>query len=181
MANESTSATRKWPIAVAVIVCIPGWLAWMDLLQFTQTSAGAAGGVPLLHFAQLPGWEYLLIVCGPLVAAGLIAWSMSYPPVSALGLVVGLYAAALCIAAFLTFVDKAPDWMVVVLLAAAFVFLGIVTAVSSEERRQAKRETTRTPEIGPLVADELGKLGALRESGILSEEEFAAQKAKLLQ
>jgi Short C-terminal domain len=31
-----------------------------------------------------------------------------------------------------------------------------------------------------IVADELGKLAALRDSGALSEEEFAAMKAKLL-
>jgi hypothetical protein len=30
------------------------------------------------------------------------------------------------------------------------------------------------------VADELGKLAALRDAGVLSEDEFAAQKAKLL-
>lgn len=30
------------------------------------------------------------------------------------------------------------------------------------------------------VADQLGKLAALKEQGVLSEEEFAAQKAKLL-
>jgi hypothetical protein len=32
----------------------------------------------------------------------------------------------------------------------------------------------------PSLADELGKLAALREQGILTDEEFAAQKAKLL-
>jgi hypothetical protein len=32
----------------------------------------------------------------------------------------------------------------------------------------------------PSVADELQKLAALKDSGVLSEEEFAAQKAKLL-
>ena len=32
----------------------------------------------------------------------------------------------------------------------------------------------------PSVADELAKLAALRDSGVISNEEFAAQKAKLL-
>jgi hypothetical protein len=33
---------------------------------------------------------------------------------------------------------------------------------------------------GPSVADELRKLGELRDSGVLSEAEFAAQKSRLL-
>jgi Short C-terminal domain len=33
---------------------------------------------------------------------------------------------------------------------------------------------------GPSVADEIAKLGQLRQQGLLTEEEFAAQKAKLL-
>ena len=33
---------------------------------------------------------------------------------------------------------------------------------------------------GNLIADELTKLAALKDSGVLTEEEFAAQKAKLL-
>lgn len=32
----------------------------------------------------------------------------------------------------------------------------------------------------PLIADELSKLAALRSEGVLTEQEFAAQKAKLL-
>lgn len=35
-------------------------------------------------------------------------------------------------------------------------------------------------DAGSSVADELTKLGALRDSGLLSDDEFAAQKAKLL-
>jgi len=33
---------------------------------------------------------------------------------------------------------------------------------------------------GPSMIDQLKELGALRDQGILTEEEFAAQKAKLL-
>jgi hypothetical protein len=39
-------------------------------------------------------------------------------------------------------------------------------------------DNTATPAAS--VADELMKLAQLRDSGVLSEDEFAAQKAKLL-
>jgi len=44
-------------------------------------------------------------------------------------------------------------------------------------------ESTRTPKLAPpvaSVADELAKLAQLRDSGVLTEAEFATQKAKLL-
>jgi hypothetical protein len=47
-----------------------------------------------------------------------------------------------------------------------------------EEYRQALRQPAASQP--PSVADELEKLLALREKGALSEEEFAAQKARLL-
>ena len=37
-----------------------------------------------------------------------------------------------------------------------------------------------TPKPAPSVAEELTKLGSLRDQGVLSAEEFAAQKARLL-
>lgn len=37
-----------------------------------------------------------------------------------------------------------------------------------------------TPDPSNLIADELTKLAALRDSGVLTDEEFATQKAKLL-
>jgi len=41
---------------------------------------------------------------------------------------------------------------------------------------------TATPSVDPsnLIADELAKLAKLRDSGVLTDDEFAAQKAKLL-
>ncbi|MEP9359087.1 SHOCT domain-containing protein [Sphingomonas sp. KR3-1] len=36
------------------------------------------------------------------------------------------------------------------------------------------------PSVGLSVADEIAKLGALRQQGLLTDEEFSAQKAKLL-
>jgi len=39
---------------------------------------------------------------------------------------------------------------------------------------------TAAPAATPSLADELGKLAALRDSGALTEDEFAAQKARLL-
>ena len=37
-----------------------------------------------------------------------------------------------------------------------------------------------TPDPSNLIADELTKLASLRDSGVLTDAEFAAQKAKLL-
>ena len=49
---------------------------------------------------------------------------------------------------------------------------------AAEEAKRSAVETARV-EVSNL-ADALTKLAALRDSGVLSEEEFAAQKAKLL-
>lgn len=60
------------------------------------------------------------------------------------------------------------------------------SAVQNEIYRQMEaNENRKFDRIGtggtkPSVADELAKLDELRRSGILSEEEFAAQKARLL-
>ncbi|PKH40957.1 Short C-terminal domain-containing protein [Nocardioides alpinus] len=45
---------------------------------------------------------------------------------------------------------------------------------------RAREDALRAHFGGPSTADDLTKLAALRDSGVLSEEEFAAQKAKLL-
>ncbi|ATQ77527.1 hypothetical protein CR152_25755 [Massilia violaceinigra] len=54
----------------------------------------------------------------------------------------------------------------------------------NEEERMARRAALETPAAPPVplgaVADEIKKLGELMSSGLLTEEEFAEQKAKLL-
>jgi hypothetical protein len=72
---------------------------------------------------------------------------------------------------------------------------GTATAVSNRvSRRQAERWAAQEPQQGqyyeapvqsaaPPAADpieQLKELGELRDKGVLTEEEFAAQKAKLL-
>jgi hypothetical protein len=66
---------------------------------------------------------------------------------------------------------------------------GTATAVSghvarrqdARYRQQAADEVVHQPPPAPVsVAEELKKFAALRDQGILTEEEFAAQKAKLL-
>lgn len=55
-------------------------------------------------------------------------------------------------------------------------------------REQAVRLPAQPPSASPLpppapassVADELGRLAALRDAGVLTDEEFAAQKTRLL-
>ncbi len=74
---------------------------------------------------------------------------------------------------------------------------GTATAVSGgvrrrQEARWAKQEgqayaeappqapPAPAPAAGPSMIDQLKELGELKEQGILTEEEFATQKAKLL-
>jgi hypothetical protein len=45
---------------------------------------------------------------------------------------------------------------------------------------RGRSEGSEEPAGPGSVADELAKLAALRDSGVLSEDEFAAQKARLL-
>jgi hypothetical protein len=74
------------------------------------------------------------------------------------------------------------------------VVAGTATAVSNRvSRRQASRwaqqdapydadqpQASAAPEPAPDPIERLKELGALRDQGILTEEEFAAQKAKVL-
>lgn len=53
------------------------------------------------------------------------------------------------------------------------------TEMAMKQMEDAQRDYIRS--VGQVsAADELEKLGALKEKGILSDEEFAAQKAKVL-
>src|SRR3954467_960133 len=52
---------------------------------------------------------------------------------------------------------------------------------SQSQFGRAQQAAAQTGAYGAGVADELRKLAELREEGILSEAEFAAQKAKLLE
>jgi putative oligomerization/nucleic acid binding protein len=72
------------------------------------------------------------------------------------------------------------------------VIAGTATAVSNRvSRRQGERWAQQeepqqqappapAPETGPSTIDQLKELGELKAQGILTDEEFAAQKAKLL-
>jgi hypothetical protein len=63
------------------------------------------------------------------------------------------------------------------------IVLPILTRFNQRARQLASTSRPTTPEptqaVGS-VADELAKLAALRDSGVLTEDEFEAQKAKLL-
>ena len=74
-------------------------------------------------------------------------------------------------------------------MARTAVVAGTATAVSNRvSRRQANRwsaqqEPAPPPppaDDGPDMLDQLQKLGELRDAGVLTEAEFAAQKAKIL-
>ena len=73
------------------------------------------------------------------------------------------------------------------------VVAGTATTVSNRvSRRQANRwgaqeaeqapppEAAPAPAAGPSMIDQLKELGELKSQGVLTEDEFAAQKAKLL-
>jgi hypothetical protein len=78
-------------------------------------------------------------------------------------------------------------------MARTAVVAGTATAVSNRvSKRQGERwaaqeappepaaATSPAPQGGESVIDQLQQLGELKAQGILTEEEFAAQKAKLL-
>jgi hypothetical protein len=49
-----------------------------------------------------------------------------------------------------------------------------------EEPQQQMPAAAPAPEAGQSMIDQLKELGELKAQGVLTEEEFAAQKAKLL-
>jgi hypothetical protein len=54
------------------------------------------------------------------------------------------------------------------------------TLAAQEAREEAARSYIRDAAGTPSAADELAKLAGLRDSGVLTVEEFQIQKAKLL-
>jgi hypothetical protein len=52
--------------------------------------------------------------------------------------------------------------------------------ISQVEQQQAPPPQEAAPAAGPSMADQLQQLAALHQQGALSDEEFAAAKAKLL-
>ena len=56
----------------------------------------------------------------------------------------------------------------------------VADAQARDEAAQAYIRNTVGASAGPSTAEELTKLAALRDSGVIDENEFAAQKAKLL-
>lgn len=55
-----------------------------------------------------------------------------------------------------------------------------ITELILQRDRPAAAASTPAPTLGGGIAEELRKLAELRDAGVLSEDEFAAQKAKLL-
>ena len=76
----------------------------------------------------------------------------------------------------------APELLIILFLLAipalVIVFVLVVRSVRRQPTGDASVPTAATAGVG--VADEVAKLVALRDAGALTEEEFAAQKAKLL-
>lgn len=58
----------------------------------------------------------------------------------------------------------------------------LIVAFLPNERKRAKAAQAATGNAAPItsVAGELTQLASLRDQGVLTEDEFAAQKAKLL-
>jgi hypothetical protein len=82
-----------------------------------------------------------------------------------------------------------PDGLLLRGVARTAVRAGTATAVSNRvSRRQGERWAQQDQEVEPQAPaapaaspiDQLKELGELHESGVLTDEEFAAQKAKLL-
>ena len=56
----------------------------------------------------------------------------------------------------------------------------LLAQFEEQEQAQARQPATQMPPISSDLLDQLQRLGDLREKGLLTEEEFAAQKRKLL-
>lgn len=56
----------------------------------------------------------------------------------------------------------------------------VMKRMNAAVARPGKTNAVSPPETATGIADELAKLAALRDSGVLSEEEFSAAKARLL-
>jgi len=57
---------------------------------------------------------------------------------------------------------------------------GVDPKLLAQAMAQAQAWSQRAPASTPSVADQLAKLAELRDRGVITDEEFAAQKAKLL-
>jgi hypothetical protein len=75
----------------------------------------------------------------------------------------------------------ASELLIILVLAVPALVVGLVVVVVSARRQRTRDEPVPADTTaGVSVADEVAQLAALRDSGALTENEFAAQKAKLL-
>jgi len=79
-------------------------------------------------------------------------------------------------------VNVGPTELLILLVLAipALAIVLVVVALSVRRQRTRDRPIPASTTAGVGVADEVAKLVALRDAGELTEDEFAAQKAKLL-
>lgn len=81
------------------------------------------------------------------------------------------------------FVVEHPDWAHVVQLDPAVIDEGVMRQVAGAVNRAARALAPRTPTTTaapPDRLDRLAKLGELRDAGILTPDEFQAEKARIL-
>ena len=75
----------------------------------------------------------------------------------------------------------APELLILLVLAIpALVIVLVVVVLAVRRQRTHDEPVPAATTAGVSVADEVAKLVALRDAGALTEDEFAAQKAKLL-
>lgn len=71
--------------------------------------------------------------------------------------------------------------LLVLVIVVAVIILGIVIAVVLVRRRARQRGVTQSSAVSTSSADELTKLANLHHHGVLTDEEFAEQKRRLLE
>ena len=75
---------------------------------------------------------------------------------------------------------RAAPWVCLGLVIGIFAFIPLVIAGTSREGRRQERDEEDKRRLQPAAVTQLKELGELKDAGVLTDEEFEAKKASLL-
>ena len=158
-------ATRTLAIVFAVVINIPAWVLAVAALTYPSPPSPV---------------QYSLVIGGLVAGVALVAWGRSINIIRALAVVFGAHICALSVLVVAGAMEGSASWWV---LPASGAVVGGSGWLSwwGWSNKKVPRKTREPKHRSSLhIADELAKLANFREAGVLSEEEFNTQKAKLL-
>lgn len=168
------STTRTLATVFAVVLSIPAMLLAISTVAYPQ---------------ELSTWMWFVVIGGFAGAVGLVAWGRSTKLIRAVAVVLGWDITVIGGFTVAAAMQASSPLMWLALLGAVGFFGGMALLSWGWTQKKAPHDTreafTGIPHDKPehpsaYVADEITKLAELRKAGILSEEEFNAQKTKLL-